>query len=164
MNTHICISMFACLFFKNAYTHRGDTHTHTRTARLEQKEEEREKYTIQFYVNGSSMSHDDVLVDRWLMSFSTSCNFFISFCFSFFLSGRRKKQVDERETSSTTTNLNQNFQHCSDRMMTSENQLQREKSPVTYENTRMIELDVRFSFVFLLLPVEPVDEEVSRRF
>lgn len=44
------------------HIHIEETHTHT--ARLEQKEEEREKYTIQFYVNGSSMSHDDVLVDR----------------------------------------------------------------------------------------------------
>lgn len=49
-------------------------------------------------------------------------------------------------------------------MMTSENQLQQNKSPVSYANRRMIELDVRFNFVFLLLPVEPVDEEVSRRF
>ena len=126
--TYICSSIYICLSFKNAYTHRGDTHTHTHA--LEQREREREKYTIQFYVNGSAMSHDDVLVDRWLMSFSTSCNFFSNFCFSFFLPKRSEWKKEKRQK--TSTNLNQNFQHCLDRMMTYENQLQRENSSETW--------------------------------
>jgi hypothetical protein len=73
---------------------RGDIHTLTHTHTKEKGSNNEKKRNIQLsssFFLCYSLSQDDVFVDRWLISFSTSCNFFNIFCFSFFLPKFQKK-------------------------------------------------------------------------